>query len=446
MKWLQILITILLSVSNSQSGENNTDSEISKSLNELLSAKEIEQYRTYFLLMPKAIDISGSCAADIIDINNRRVSSTQTLYKFYPYKLSDPEQCIALTTNPELYAAGMRERSIFVTLSKINVNVPVRTAEKITNGFTNGLATFLFLNEHVKPAIAKIKPDAVIDLDLSLEGKYLVEPSVYNSAGSFILSASTTTGEIDNQIDIIDLNARIEMAGILLGWEAGVNLEKLRVSNEPAYQAALKIISARFTPETMGQAVSYTLTVLQAAGSVEAAVKAGWATVGGDTPENQATAGKGFTEILATFREKSSTPIKQDEINKPSDLTSLCFELTLGNIISDEGDLESRQRQLGFLRGYLNGSQSISREIINYAMVQGYTAGYAKGASDGYEAGLAAGKIAGTKAGREDGYKAGSDAVAKLSDALRKVKASGTGDFFGGVLAGFTGALFKWKF
>ncbi|MDQ8192648.1 hypothetical protein [Roseibacillus persicicus] len=434
-----LLLSFFIIPSSAQANnEIASDDEIAKILDVILRAEGMDEYASLFLQFPKEIDMLSSVAADIVAIKNG-AKPDQVPYKYRPYKLSK-SWAIGMTTHKELINSKMPELGIFAIIR--GQKVPISTAQLIGDAFANGFVTHYYLSNYVKPIVDSFGDTPPLNISINIKNHDLFTDDLFHEPDAFKATNYPTADKILERIDALNLNSRIELAGILLGWQASLSLEEKKEENPDAYKAIHSLIDARHNYYTLGRAVSYSLTVLQAAESIMTAVSTGSANL---KPEERPNETVNFTNVLKTFREKNVS-VNYNEIVDSSDLATLCYELTLGGLQRTTISSEEGRNKLDFATGFLDGAQIVSSEVMNSALIGGFQAGYAKGEKDGWEAGMEAGRLAGIEEGTADGHRAGLDAVRELKNQLKNLKKERGKNFFGGMAYGFTSVFFTGSF
>jgi hypothetical protein len=331
---------------------------------------------------------------------------------FDQYKdLSIPVQTISDLVNSNVFAHNSSPFRTFVTLAEFfgpgqDVPLPFHTVRVLSGSFIKGLITRLILQMYP----LKLKGDLVLRTAFSF-GTPSGTPwkaddwaSEYLSKFSAHLQSATSWNEARDDKKNPDYerclsaltDSTLQMAGIVLGWEAGDALSAMPADPGDKIRTAIwSLLNSQFTTQQLGMAVAYTLSFIAGYIATERNIN-----VVEGKPADRALPDP--TNIGAVHN-KLGEHIRcgNHRHNAAFDIANRFFALVVAEsyiVANDEHYEDDTKEDQGeasrayqaFIIGFERGLASGAEEIFDELFKDGYSLGYSAGWQDGYRAGYKA--------------------------------------------------------
>lgn len=394
-----------------------SDRETVQALKTILADTRMNKYGYCLVLLPKNIDIRSSNIADL-----KTISESKT-FRYYPYQKDEKDISINLSVMPTLYEK-VPERSLFVTIEGIGGKVPVEIAEQFAAAFASGFTSRITLGELLNGLSGSVDVSSS-DLDFLATEKDVLRMKVFEEPATFknVMNLNDYDHVIVNNMEVVN----VELAGMIWGWQAGIEMSNLKKTESDVWAAGLALCKSRFTPRNTGRTVAYTLNYLD-----------------------------GYSQILKIRENIKGVPISDlgaalksatSDLDAPKAagrMSNLLFEILVRAYadMPQEGAQSSQRTNLReLISGWLIGSQDLSSTMLRDLFALSYAAGYQSGYKTGYEKGFDDGYKDGLIAGKDKAISDANQHIAALEGKLSKLKSAGWKSAAGGFVSGLVSGL-----
>ncbi len=403
--------TLLVAPSLSAQGENLvpvratakalSTAEITTRLNDLSSWSDISEFRSYFLLLPRKIDLKQGTAALAQAAGDNRV------FDFAPYQLTDNRMVLKLekTDHPtggagplnaaynaqlnhlfDTNSGGDPRDSICVLMDGFGTPEYVRAAEIFQDYFIGGLVTRLVLGQYARQwAAADPAMNAqMVNFTDSVNAPTLDDFS-HKITFKYVLGVPQKLLSLDESIAAEFSIFPIGPPAIMWGWRAGEKLDALLGGKDERYRTdVMDLLKSRISPYQAGILVGFTLDYMN--GFVRNSHVAKLSP--NSTPETDLTA---IAKNLGSDPKVVEVRDLISNLHRMMTLELYSFVQAQPAALNAQKRLEVAAVQLAFLDGFEVGSLNAADEVFNQTFQIAYTAGFENGWRFGYEQGYAAG-------------------------------------------------------
>jgi len=383
------------------------------------------RYAQNFIMLPGLLNIKDDTKSNVLS------APVGSVYIYKPYNLANPNIGLKVQRIPELVPLfafqGDTGNAIFVWLDGFGIRVPIAAAELEEAAFISGLTTRLLLGEYSrawnKAGNHELSPTG-LNFNTTVFSNLL--------ADQYALAANWPDKvTYDDALKNLLANFPVHPAGVLWGWHAGEDLDKLTGPDVAYRDAVWKLIGGRFGFDDIGTMTAYTLNYM-----------VGYAKNQRITALSQGTA----TDVLQDNAKILEHFASDTNINLANALVSgfqNCivgefYALSQNKIMNLEEKRLLLARYYAFIRGLNLGSQQAADQLYIDVFRLAYGIGYQTGFKDGYAQGYAAGFKDGYAAGYSKAWAEANVVIGRLQNQINTLQgqldsANNNNDFFGTV-------------